>query len=73
MEVAVPRIRHRPRRPDQQLDFFVASQQPTPCPVSGWNALPDQARQEVTVLMIRLLVAHAGGVVVQRERGDDER
>lgn len=69
----MPRIRHRPRRPDQQLDFFVASQQPTPNPVPGWNALPDQARQAATGLMTRLLIAHAGGAAGQPGSGDDER
>lgn len=68
----MPRTRRRPRRPDQQLDFFVVSPQPTSNPLPGWSALPDQARQAVTELMTRLLVAHAGGAA-RSGSGSDER
>ena len=69
----MPRTRRRPRRPDQQLDFLMVSPQPTSNPLPGWSVLPDQARQAVTELMTRLLIAHAGGAAGHPGNGDDER
>lgn len=67
----MPRIRRRPPGPDQQLDFFVASLQPTPYPAPVWSDLPDQAQQVVTGLMTRLLIAHAGGAGRLGSDGDE--
>ncbi len=60
---------YRPRTPEQQPDLFPTQQPSAAYAAPGWNSLPDQARQAVTALMLRLLLAHAGGTV--RETGSD--
>ena len=68
---------HRlPRRQptlDRQLDLFPRPQTSTPIPAPGWDALPDRTRQAVTGLMTRLLIAHAGGTIVEPGSEGDER
>jgi hypothetical protein len=39
----------------------------------AWSALPDQARQTLTALMTRLLLAHAGGAKSEPRSDRDER
>ena len=63
------RLRRRPRTPDCQPDFFLASPSQTPGSLPRWSALPDQTRHAVTGLMTRLLIAHATGAA--REPGSD--
>ena len=68
--------RRRTRRPHRQLDLALTSGSPTPTAPPAWCALPDATRRTLTLLLIRLLVAHAEGAPLQEARagGDaDER
>jgi hypothetical protein len=69
VEIAMQHRHPRPRPPKPQLDLFAGSPPPTP----AWSALPDQARQTLTGLMARLLLAHAGGGKFEPRRDRDER
>ena len=49
---------HRPRT-TEQLDLFGASQSRLVARSPAWEALPSQARAELTALMTLLIVEHA--------------
>lgn len=68
-----PSRRHRTLDRQLDLDLFPPPQASVSIPAPGWSALPDQTRQAVTGLMTRLLIAHAGGAVVEPGSDGDER
>lgn len=61
--------RHCPRTPAYQPNLFPTRRPPTAGAAPEWKSLPDQTRQAVTALMLRLLLAHAGNT--GRETGGD--
>jgi hypothetical protein len=73
VEIAMHRLPRRHRTLDRQLDLFPPPRTSTPLPAPGWDALPDRTRQAVTGLMTRLLIAHAGGMIVEPGSDGDER
>jgi hypothetical protein len=63
----------RRRGAERQLDLFLRSH---PMPVGTaptWRDLPEQARTDLTRLIIRLMLEHAvgAGSALRREVGDD--
>ena len=54
--------RSRRDRPEtvRQPDLFATLTSRTPGSVPAWEALPVQARTDLTALMIRLILEHAG-------------
>ena len=57
------RFHRRHSGPHRQLDLCLASLQATPAIPPAWSALPEPTQQTLTVLLIRLLIAHAGRAV----------
>jgi|tagenome__1003787_1003787.scaffolds.fasta_scaffold18855362_1 hypothetical protein len=67
------RLPHRLRAPQRQLELLPADRPPAPDVAPAWDALPDRTRQVLTGLMVRLLVAYAGGVAPTAGGDPDER
>jgi hypothetical protein len=68
------RLRRRRRAPQRQLELLPADRPPAwPDAAPAWDALPDRTRQGLTGLMVRLLVAHAGGAASAAGDDADER
>jgi hypothetical protein len=67
----------RLRRPCPQLELGLTSGPATLTTPPAWNALPEPTQRTLRSLLTRLLVAHAGGLVLEqdaRAEGDaDER
>ena len=67
------RVASRRREAERQLDLFVRSH-PTPvAKVPSWRELPERTRTELTCLITRLMLEHAGGggSALRQEVGDD--
>jgi hypothetical protein len=68
------RLRRRLRAPQRQLELLPADRPPaSPDAAPAWDALPNRTRQGLTGLMVRLLVAHAGGAASAPGDDADER
>ena len=65
--------RHCPRTPEHQPDLFLERQPPMAWAAPEWDSLPDQTRQAVTALMLRLLLAYAGDTERKTVGDPDER
>ena len=60
-----------PRRASPpQIELFADSAPPLGREAPAWTTLPEQTRRVLTVLVMRLLVDHAGAQA--REGGDDD-
>jgi hypothetical protein len=72
------RQRRHQRRPCQigyqnrQFDFFAPEPPTGLAPTLDWSALPEETRRELTGLMARLFVGHAGGGADDHQEGADD-
>ena len=55
-----------------QLDLFGPSDDSRPRNTPQWRSLPDQTRQQVTVLMTQMLLEHLGNQGEEAEAGTGE-